>query len=333
MAWDDWAFGIPTAGGYNAAKWGYGKLDQAINPNTPGPGQGFMDTPNVQNALGVIQPAIAGAQGRQAPMIDPAFRNAQLQQMGQLQGIASGQQQGAGELGVQRQVANALAAQQAGARMARGTGNAGLAARQAARQSGALGISGAGLSQQAALQDQTAAQGLLGQLTAQGRQGDLGVGQLQLGQNQANDQYQLGLLSQQTGLSIAQLQAMAQEYAAKQGRPSTAGLLLSAGGQIGSAAAMSDERLKTEITDARNDVDEMLEGLRAKRYRYRDEKHGQGPRVGIMAQDLQRSRAGRDIVRELPEGKAMDVNAALSAALASAARLHERLRKVERKAS
>lgn len=329
MAWDDWVFGIPTAGGYNVAKAGYNALKDA-NAGPPDPTVGWMQSPNVQGALGTINGQIGGAPTRTAPAIDPAFRNAQIAQMQQLQGIASGNQQGAGELAVQRQVGNALAAQQAGARMARGP-MAGLAARGAANQSAAIGLSGAGMGQQAALQDQSTAQGLLAQIGAQGRQGDLGVGQLQQNQTQLNDQYLLGLLSQQTGLSIAELQARSQHAAAMAGRPSTAGLLLGGAGQIGAAAAMSDERLKTEISDAHEDIDQMLDALRPKNYRYKDPKHGEGPRAGIMAQDMLRSKAGARVVRQLPEGLALDVNAALSAALASSARLNERLRKLEGK--
>ena len=301
-----------------------------MGPDPRPPSTNFYSSPWNQQAIGTITPGLGNAQGRAAPTIDPAFRNAQLQQMGQLQGIASGTQQGAGELAVQRQVGNALAAQQAGARMARGP-MAGLAARGAANQSAAIGLSGAGMGQQAALQDQSAAQGLLAQLGAQGRAGDLGVGQLQQNQTQLNDQYQLGLLSQLTGLSIAQLQAQAQEYAAKMSKPGMAGPLIGAAGQIGAAAAMSDERLKTEISDAHDDIDQMLDALRPKNYRYKDPKHGEGPRAGIMAQDMLRSKAGARVVRQLPEGLALDVNAALSAALASSARLNERLRKLEGK--
>lgn len=301
-----------------------------MGPDPRPPSTNFYASPFVQAAQGAIIPGMGAAQGRPGAAIDPYFRDQQIRQMGQLQGIAGGQQQGAGELAVQRQVQNALASQQAGARMARGP-MAGLASRDAANQSAAIGLSGAGMGQQAALQDQSAAQGLLAQLGAQGRQGDLGVGQLQQAQGAQNDQYQLGLLSQLTGLSIAQLQAQSAEYAAKMGKPGMAGPLIGAAGQIGAAAAMSDERLKTEISDGHDDIDEMLDALRPKRYRYKDEKHGAGSRVGIMAQDMERSRAGRDVVRELPEGKALDVNAALSAALASSARLNERLRKLEAK--
>src|SRR5882672_6755943 len=118
------------------------------------------------------QAAYAGAgpqaQGAQLSMGADPFRQGQLQQIGQLQGIASGQQQGAGELAAQRQIQQALAAQQAQAHMARGS-NAALAYRNAANQSAALGSTGAGMGQQAALQDQQAAQNMLTGALGQGR--------------------------------------------------------------------------------------------------------------------------------------------------------------------
>jgi endosialidase-like protein len=93
----------------------------------------------------------------------------------------------------------------------------------------------------------------------------------------------------------------------------------------------SDERLKDEVTDARSEVDEMLDALAPKSYVYKDEKHGKGRRAGIMAQDLERSTAGKRIVDDTPEGKMLDINKALSAALAASARLNERVRKLEGK--
>jgi hypothetical protein len=261
------------------------------------------------------------------------FRSAQLGQLGQLQNIASGQQQGAGELAVQRQVANALASQQGMARMARGSG-AGQAALGAANNAAAIGLSGAGQSQQAALQDQTHAQGLLTQAAQAGRGQDI---QTQIANMDAqlkamgmNDAARIAYLQQLTGMDANQLQAY---VAAKTGQQQQQGALLGAGGQILGAMAMSDERVKTDIADADEDIDAMLDALRAKRYRYKDEeRHGFGERAGIMAQDLERSRAGRAVVVEIPDGKAIDLSKAVSAALAASARLNARLRKVEAKA-
>lgn len=93
----------------------------------------------------------------------------------------------------------------------------------------------------------------------------------------------------------------------------------------------SDERLKKGIRDAGREVDAVLDALAPRSYSYKDEKFGKGRRAGIMAQDLERSEAGKRVVEERPEGKMLDVNKALSLALASSARLNERVRKLEGK--
>ena len=175
-------------------------------------------------------------QAPQLQMGDDPFRRAQLQQMGQLQGIASGQQQGAGELATQRQYANALAAQQAQARMARG-GNAALAYRNAANQSAALGSTAAGMGQQAALQDQMNAQGLLGQVGQVGRAGDFNAANAnanyQLANNQLNSNNYTALLAQLNSMNGGQLGAQAAAAQAGQQRnDALLGAGISAAGQV-----------------------------------------------------------------------------------------------------
>lgn len=277
---------------------------------------------------------IANQTAPQLQMGTDPFRAAQLQQLGQLQGIASGQRQGAGELAAQRQYANAMAGQQALARAQRG-GNAALAYRNMANQSAALGSSAAGMGQQAAMQDQQAAHGMLANIGAQGRAGDYSIANanagLQQGNQQLNSQNYLGLMNQLGGMNANELNAanVTQRDANTKAANLTGGLLNQGGQILGSI--FSDERLKTEITDARGEVDRMLDELLPKAYVYKDPKHGAGRRVGIMAQDLERSEAGKRIVFDAPGGKALDVNKALSAALASAARLNERVRDLEGK--
>jgi len=108
------------------------------------------------------------------------------------------------------------------------------------------------------------------------------------------------------------------------------GLLSQAGQGASTAAMMSDERLKTDVIDAGAQIDKMLDGLHAKAGRYKDEKHGKGEWNWIMAQDMERSQAGKRVVFEAPDGsKMLDVNKAVSTSLAAAARLNERLRKLE----
>src|SRR6185312_4221096 len=267
---------------------------------------------------------------QQAAQVDPTqqaqFRAMQLAQAQQLQRIASGQQQGAGELAAQRQVRNALAAQQAQARMARGGQNAALAFRNAANNAANIGLAGAGQAQQAALQDQANAQNSLTGVIGQGRTQDLGLGttNAQLTQNQYGQN--LGALTslnnQQLGANQASMQATNQQ-------PGLLGGLLNAAGSI---IAKSDRNLKNDIKeDASDDIDEMLSKLTPKAYRYKDEqRYGAGPRLGFMAQDLQKSKAGAAMVVKEPDGLGFDINKAISAALAATARLHQRMGKLER---
>lgn len=260
------------------------------------------------------------------PTQQAAFRQMQLQQAQQLQNIASGQAQGAGELAVQRQVAAAQAAQQAAARMARGGQNAALAMRNAANQQAQIGLGGAGQAQQAALSDQQAAQGQLAGVLGQGRGQDIGLA----GQNAQLQQQRYGEdLGALTSLNGQQLGAQTGSMQAALGQQGIAGGLLNTAGTL---LAKSDRSLKTDINeDAGPEIDDMLDNLVAKTYRYKDPRNGEGERAGIMAQDLAKSKAGSALVVKLPNEDALgfDVTKAVSAALASTARLNARLRKVE----
>lgn len=259
--------------------------------------------------------------------------------------IAGGQAPGAGELAVNRQIGQANAAQAAAAHMARGA-NAALAYRNAARNTADIGLAGAGQAAAAQMQDQQGANAQLGQLygTMRGQDQAFAGQNAQLGQQAglANQQAQL----QQTGMNDArQIQALGQQLGWDQARINAelakAGIasqdhgifpsLLQAGGTV--AAVLSDERLKTDITDGGNDADELMARLRPRTYRYRDPHNGEGRRLGIMAQDLARSRMGSaTLVKVDSDGYlGVDIGKAASAALASVARLDERLRAVEGK--
>lgn len=320
--------------------------------------------------MGIINRGVTQAQRQQAPTVQntqlaPAaqiatspqdqFRQAQLQQMQQLQGIAGGQQMGAGELAARRAGQQAIAGQQALAHMARG-GNAAQMGLGAARGIGQIQGNVAGQAQQAALTDQQAAQSQLANVANAGRGADIGLATSQAGLNQqtalqqgqmnqaaalANLQAKLqqqglsnqaiqGYLAQLTGMDATQLNAAAGISSANPN--GILGPLLSTGGQIAGAAIASDQRLKKDVADAGEEVDAMLDSLVAKSYSYKDTKYGEGRRAGIMAQDLEKSEAGKRVVFEEPDGKKLDVNKALSAALAATARLNQRLRAVEGKA-
>ena len=260
--------------------------------------------------------------------------------------VASGQQAGAGELAVNRQIGMANAAQVSAARNARGA-NAALAARNAARNQADIGLAGAGQAATAQLQDQQAANAQLGQTYGQMRQGDLEyasqnaqLGQqaalenmrAQLAQTGMNDQQQIAALGQQLGWDQARINAELQRAAIKAGDKGMLPGLIQAGAQAGAAFAASDERLKSDIEDGGAEADELMSTLRPRSYRYTDgAKWGEGRRLGIMAQDLARSKMGSAALVTVDDKKHLgfDLGKAASAALASVARLDERLRKVE----
>jgi hypothetical protein len=100
----------------------------------------------------------------------------------------------------------------------------------------------------------------------------------------------------------------------------------------GGLAMVSDRRAKTDIVDGDDDAEQLLKGLRSSRWRYKDERDGKGEFVTPMAQDLERTRAGRAAVIQGPDGKKVVHGARLAMALAGAAgNLDRRLRTLEGK--
>lgn len=103
---------------------------------------------------------------------------------------------------------------------------------------------------------------------------------------------------------------------------------LQAGGQ---AFAKSDKRAKTEIADGGKDADEFLKGLKAYSYKYKDSRDGEGDQLGVMAQDIEKTKFGKQIVRDTPQGKYLDSAKLSGANTAAIARLADRLSKLESK--
>lgn len=94
------------------------------------------------------------------------------------------------------------------------------------------------------------------------------------------------------------------------------------GGLAGAGATLlSDERAKTDVGEAPN-LRQMLEHVKPKMFRYRA---GGGPKVGIMAQDLERTpMAGA--VKETPRGKMIDTAQLTAANTAMIKQLYDRLK-------
>ena len=140
------------------------------------------------------------------------------------------------------------------------------------------------------------------------------------------------LVGQQQLATIAQNDAAAQQ-ALVGGLTSMASTGL-AGGLAGMGGkpedgTTSDVNAKRNIQPAGDRTDALLQSIRPEQYNYRDPaRHGQGNRLGVMAQDLQR--ADPNLVDRQPDGNlAINQPAALSASLAANARLAQRLDALE----
>jgi len=97
------------------------------------------------------------------------------------------------------------------------------------------------------------------------------------------------------------------------------------------AFAASDVRAKENIELAPDEIDNFLSDLTGYKYTYKDqERHGEGERMGPMAQEMEQNKIGDNIVSENGDGtKVIDSSAALTAILGGLGRLDERLKTVE----
>ena len=107
--------------------------------------------------------------------------------------------------------------------------------------------------------------------------------------------------------------------------PVAAGLITAGGGLGGQIGQMvSDERMKSNVRDGNADAKAMLDALSAKKY----DKFGE-EEVGIMAQDLEKSKAGDKMVEEVEGVKTIPKG--FGEVLAAMANLNDRLSKLEKK--
>jgi hypothetical protein len=124
----------------------------------------------------------------------------------------------------------------------------------------------------------------------------------------------------------AKLNAQAQTTgAALEAKGKSRGGLLGAGGAI--IASLSDRRAKTDVHEERpRAMAEFLSAVNPSEFKYK----GEGvERHGVIAQDLEKSRIGRTLIRESPGGKAVDLPSSVMALMGATAHLHDRLRRLE----
>ncbi len=182
--------------------------------------------------------------------------------------------------------------------------NQAMAARTAAMQMGRMGAGMSGQAAIAGLQEKKDAQGLLGQMLMQQRQQELAAA---LGSRGNAITAFGGGDTGKTGLEKAQ--------------PAINSL-------AAIASLFSDRRLKADIEDGDDDANEAIDGVKAYRFKYRDEKHGKGRQLGVMAQDLEKAGLGHAVI-ETAEGKAVDPGKLSGANTALIAALGRRVAKLE----
>lgn len=216
--------------------------------------------PNYDMATSRLGSIADTAQGREAPYVNPAWldrtyldqsRGGMVGVANRLGAIAGGQQAGAGELAVNRQVGQGLAAQIAAARMARGA-NAALAYRNMARNSADMRLAGAGMAAQAQMADQAAANQQLGGLYGQmygmdttvadrnaqlAQQANLANQSAILGQRQMNDAREMAALGQLLGWDQASNGANLNWAQYQSQQPNYGAMALTAAGQLAQAYA------------------------------------------------------------------------------------------------
>jgi hypothetical protein len=163
----------------------------------------------------------------------------------------------------------------------------------------------------------------------------------------ANQQqmYNKGLLQQQFQNRMAKAGAqnqatsnLAQQYAQRGAAQAAADAsTMAALAGLGSAAIMapSDIRVKEDIENGSPAIRDFLDKLEPSQYNYKEEialedPSMEGPQMGVMAQDLEKSDIGETFVQEDLNGvKRVDYGKMASTQLAALSDLHKRLKKLE----
>ena len=168
-------------------------------------------------------------------------------------------------------------------------------------------------------QRQQAQRGLLGGISAS----NLGLDE------SAN---QMDAAAVQTGVNMQQQQQNMQNMvyqnalAKMNGQNQVAGSMITAGAM---AAMMSDERAKHKVGHCPAEIYSMLDELKAMSFLYKEFVNSPGMHYGVMAQDLEKSNAGKSVVFEQDGYKMLDVAKVSGLVLASLANIHQRLKKIE----
>jgi hypothetical protein len=125
---------------------------------------------------------------------------------------------------------------------------------------------------------------------------------------------------------------MGQAQAQQQADAATMGAIASVG--AAAAGAPSDARVKMNVEEGGSSIKDMLDKLTAHKYDYKEgiieDPSMEKPQLGVMAQDLEQSEMGSQMVEEDENGvKRVDYANNASTMMAALAELNERLNKLE----
>jgi hypothetical protein len=107
-------------------------------------------------------------------------------------------------------------------------------------------------------------------------------------------------------------------------------------GNIGaSAMAMSDEEQKEDIKPSKDDaskmIEEFMEAMKSYTYEYKKGKgNPKGEHTSVMAQDLEKSDLGKQMVKDTPKGKMVDYAQGMAPLFAAIAELNEKVNKLQK---
>lgn len=227
----------------------------------------------------------------------PEAKMAERQLLDQLMNQANGTGPSVANLQYEKAVGDAMKANKAVMASSRGVSNAGLLTRNVSNANADLMGDMAQGSAINKLQEQQGAQGMISNVV----NGQRGV-------------------AAQTG--IANQQASMQE------RQQNMNLIGNLG--AGAAVAFSDEDLKKDKKkgNALRAVEEFLNSVEPYEYSYKGEDK---KRLGVMAQDMEESEIGKQMVTDTPKGKVVDYGQGFSAMMAGLAEMNQRLKTIEKK--
>lgn len=304
---------------------GQGSEYQAAgNANITGPAvsQGQIDAAysGTQGSMDQQKALLAALQGQNG-------LGNQTSTFNQLQTIASG----GGPNPAQQQFqnnANQLGAQTAGLMGSQKGMSPALQARMIAQSGAGAQQNVAGQGAEALAQQQLGALGAMGNMANQQANNQIGQTNANTSAQQANQQNLLGANAAYGNQQAGILGNMNSTNSATQIQNSKAQQGIFGGLLGGAGSILSDENSKKDIHSADADIEQFLQSIGAHEYKYKDpDQPGAAPgeHTGPMAQELEQSKIGKQMVVDTPQGKGVDFQRSMGTVLAGLAHLNKKI--------